>query len=144
MNDMAKSSLKFSLPEPTKVDILTPPALLIKNDDPKTSTKKNFLFKKSVEEPKNINDTKVSTTDEAVKAKPSTINRLRGTVGLKKPPASSIAPAEIPSSPIEKVSSGDDTESDGSTDENNQPLIKRTTKSTINTNDFSGSRWIVI
>ncbi|OMJ30016.1 hypothetical protein AYI69_g447, partial [Smittium culicis] len=100
MNDMAKSSLKFSLHEPTKVDILTPPALLIKNDDPKTSTKKNFLFKKPVEEPKNINGTKVSTTDEAVKAKTSTINRLRGTVGLKKPPASSIAAAEIPSSPI--------------------------------------------
>ncbi|OMJ10488.1 hypothetical protein AYI70_g10295 [Smittium culicis] len=42
---------------------------------------------------------------------------------------------EIPPSPIEKVSSGDDTESDGSTDDNNQPLIKRTTKSTINSDD---------
>ncbi|OMJ10112.1 hypothetical protein AYI69_g10380 [Smittium culicis] len=121
MNDMAKSSLKFSLPEPTKVDILTPPALLIKNDDPKTSTK-NFLFKKPVEEPKIINDTKVSVNDEAVKAKPSTINRLRGT---------------IPSSPIERVLSGDDTESDGITEDNNQPKIKRMTKSTINSDNFS-------
>ncbi|OMJ11946.1 hypothetical protein AYI70_g9399 [Smittium culicis] len=44
---------------------------------------------------------------------------------------------EIPSSPIEKVSSGYDSESDVSTDDNNQPLIKRTTKSTINSDDFS-------
>ncbi|OMJ19330.1 hypothetical protein AYI70_g4799, partial [Smittium culicis] len=137
MSDMAKSSLKFSLPEPTKIAVSTPSALIIKKDDPKTSTKSKFLFIKPVEESKVINDTKVSTTVEAVKAKPSTINRLRGTVGLKKPPASSIAADEIPSSPIEKVSSYDDTESDGSTDDNNQPLIKRTTKSTINSDDFS-------
>ncbi|OMJ25882.1 hypothetical protein AYI70_g591 [Smittium culicis] len=55
----------------------------------------------------------------------------------KKPPASSIAADEIPSSPIEKVSSGDDTESDGSNDNNNQPKINRTTKSTINSDYFS-------
>ncbi|OMJ12767.1 hypothetical protein AYI69_g9275, partial [Smittium culicis] len=93
--------------------------------------------KQPVEESKNIKDTEVSTNDEAVKVKPSTINRLRGTVGLKKPPASSLIAAEIPSSPIEKVSSGDDTESDGSIGNNNQPKIKRTTKSTINSDDFS-------
>ncbi|OMJ13140.1 hypothetical protein AYI70_g8686 [Smittium culicis] len=87
------------------------------------------------EESKVINDTKVSTNDEAVTDKQSIINRQRGTVGLKKPPASSIAADEIPSSSIEKVSSGDDTESDGSTDDNNQPLIKRTTKSTINSDN---------
>ncbi|OMJ19069.1 hypothetical protein AYI69_g6771, partial [Smittium culicis] len=89
------------------------------------------------EESKNIKDTEVSTNGEAVKTKLSTINRLRGTVGLKKPPDSSIAAAEIPSSPIEQVSSGDDTESHGITDDNNQPKIKRTTKSTINSDDFS-------
>ncbi|OMJ20383.1 hypothetical protein AYI69_g6230 [Smittium culicis] len=71
---------------------------------------------------KKINDTEVSTNDEAVKAKPSAINRLKGT---------------IPSSPIEKVSSGDDTESDCITDDNYQPKIKRTTKSTINSDDFT-------
>ncbi|OMJ29290.1 hypothetical protein AYI69_g1216 [Smittium culicis] len=46
-------------------------------------------------------------------------------------------PKEISSSPIEKVSSGDDTESDGSICDNIQPKIKRTTKSTINSDDFS-------
>ncbi|OMJ09776.1 hypothetical protein AYI69_g10512 [Smittium culicis] len=86
---------------------------------------------------KKINNTEVSTNDEAVKAKTSTINRLWGIVGLKKPPASSLIAAEIPSSPIEQVSSGDDTESNGITDDNNQPKIKRTTKSTINSDDFS-------
>ncbi|OMJ14229.1 hypothetical protein AYI70_g8015, partial [Smittium culicis] len=126
---------KFSLPEPTKIAVSTPPALIIKKDGPKTSTKSKFLFIKPVEESKVINDTKVSTNDETVTNKPSIVNRQRGTVGLKKPPTSSLIAAEIPSSPIEKVSSGDDTESDGSTDDNNQPLIKRTTKSTINSDD---------
>ncbi|OMJ12296.1 hypothetical protein AYI70_g9207, partial [Smittium culicis] len=59
------------------------------------------------------------------------------TVGLKKPPASSLNAAEIPSSPIKKASSGNHTESDVSTDGNNQPLIKRTTKSNINSDGFS-------
>ncbi|OMJ12799.1 hypothetical protein AYI69_g9259 [Smittium culicis] len=108
-----------------------------KLDDSKSEAKEAQPSKQPVEESKKIKDTEVSANDEAVKAKPSTINRLRGTVGLKKPPASSIAPAEIPSSPIEKVSSGDDTESDGINEDNNQPKIKRTTKSTINSDDFS-------
>ncbi|OMJ21581.1 hypothetical protein AYI70_g3412 [Smittium culicis] len=85
MSDMAKSSLKFSLPEPTKIAVSTPPALIIKKYDPKTSTKT----------------------------------------------------AEIPSSPIEKVSSGDDTESDGSNDDKDKPKSKMTTKFTINSDDFS-------
>ncbi|OMJ13255.1 hypothetical protein AYI70_g8622 [Smittium culicis] len=137
MSDMAKSSLKFSLPEPTKIAVSTPPALIIKKDDPKTSTKSKFLFIKPVEESKIINDTKLSRNNEDLKNKRNTINRQRGTLGLKKPPASSLIASEIPSSPIEKVSLGDDTESDVSTDDNNQPLIKRTTKSTINSDDSS-------
>ncbi|OMJ13867.1 hypothetical protein AYI70_g8251, partial [Smittium culicis] len=137
MSDMAKSSLKFSLLEPTKVDILTPPALIINKDDPKTSTKSKFLFTKPVEESKITNDTKVSSNDEDLKNKTSTINCQRGTLGLKKPPANSLIAAETPISPIEKVSSSDDTESDVSTDNNNQPLIKCTTKSNINSDDFS-------
>ncbi|OMJ15856.1 hypothetical protein AYI69_g8053, partial [Smittium culicis] len=108
-----------------------------KPDDSNSEAKEAQPSKQPVEESKNIKDTEVSANDEAVKAKPSTINRLRGTVGYKKPPASSIAAAEIPFSPIEKVSSGDDIESDGITDDNNQPKIKRTTKSTINSDDFS-------
>ncbi|OMJ07724.1 hypothetical protein AYI70_g12003 [Smittium culicis] len=85
MSDMAKSSLKFSLPEPTKIAVSTPPALIIKKDGPKTSTKSKFLFTKPIEESKVINDTKVSTNDEAATAKPGTINRLRGTVCYKPP-----------------------------------------------------------
>ncbi|OMJ13937.1 hypothetical protein AYI69_g8792 [Smittium culicis] len=76
-----------------------------KPDDSKSKATEAQTSKQPVEESKNIKDTEVSTNDEAVKAKPSTINRLRGTIGLKKPPASSIAAAEIPSSPIEQVSS---------------------------------------
>ncbi|OMJ12850.1 hypothetical protein AYI69_g9247 [Smittium culicis] len=120
MGDMAKSSLKFSILEPTKVDISTPPALLIKNDAPKTSIENKFMFAKPVEDP---NQSPVTTRG--------------GTVGLKKSRASSLIADEIPSSPIEKESSGDDTESDGSTDDNNKPLIKRTAKFTINSEDFS-------
>ncbi|OMJ15640.1 hypothetical protein AYI69_g8120 [Smittium culicis] len=91
-----------------------------KPDDSKSEAKGAQPSKQPVEESKNIKDTEVSANDEAVKAKNSTINRLR-----------------IPSSPIEKVSSGDDTESDSITDDNNQPKIKRTTKSTSNSDDFS-------
>ncbi|OMJ17597.1 hypothetical protein AYI70_g5879 [Smittium culicis] len=92
---------------------------------------------KPVEKSKIINDTEVSTNDEAATAKPGTINRLRGTVGLKKPPASSLNDAVMPRSSNEKVSSGDDTESDASDGENHQPIIRKTTKSTINSDYFS-------
>ncbi|OMJ25182.1 hypothetical protein AYI70_g1081, partial [Smittium culicis] len=93
---------------------------------------------KPVEKSKIINDTEVSTNDEAVTEKPSIINRLRGTVGLKPPPpASSLNAAVMPPSSNEKVSSDDDTESDGSGDDNHQPIIKRSAKSTINSDDFS-------
>ncbi|OMJ15074.1 hypothetical protein AYI69_g8329 [Smittium culicis] len=108
-----------------------------KPDDSKSEAKEAQTSKQPVEESKNIKDTEVSTNDEAVKAKPSTINCLRGTVGLKKTPDSSLLAAEIPSSPIEKVSSVDDIESDGITDDNYQPKIKRTTKYTINSDDFN-------
>ncbi|OMJ16978.1 hypothetical protein AYI70_g6266 [Smittium culicis] len=43
----------------------------------------------------------------------------------------------MPRSSNEKVSSDDDTESEGSDDDNHQPIIKRTVKSTINSDDFS-------
>ncbi|OMJ19074.1 hypothetical protein AYI69_g6768 [Smittium culicis] len=95
-----------------------------KPDDSKSEAKEAQPSKHPVEESKKIKDTEVSANDEAVKTKPSTINCLRGTVCLKKPPASSIVAAEIPSSPIEKVSSCDDTESDGSIGDNSQPKIK--------------------
>ncbi|OMJ14911.1 hypothetical protein AYI69_g8388 [Smittium culicis] len=93
-----------------------------KPDDSKSEAKEAQTSTQPVVESKNIKDTQVSTKNES---------------GLKKPPASSLIAAEIPSSPIEKVSSGDDTESDGITDDNYQPKIKRTTKSTINSDDFS-------
>ncbi|OMJ18322.1 hypothetical protein AYI70_g5417 [Smittium culicis] len=92
---------------------------------------------KPVEKSKIINDTEVSTNDEAATAKPGTINRLRGTVGLKKPLFSSLNAAVMPPSSNEKLSSDDDTKSDGSDDGNHQPIIKRTAKSTINRVDFS-------
>ncbi|OMJ10449.1 hypothetical protein AYI69_g10237 [Smittium culicis] len=137
MSDMAKSSLKSSLSEPTKMGVSTPPALLIKNDDPKASTKNKLTFAKPIEESKVINYTKLSTNDEDVKVKSSIINRQRGTIGLKKLPSSSLLAAEILSSPIEKASSDDNTESEGSIGDNNQLKIKHTTKSTINSDDFS-------
>ncbi|OMJ17284.1 hypothetical protein AYI70_g6073 [Smittium culicis] len=74
---------------------------------------------KPVEKPKIINDTEVSTNDEAEAAKPGTINRLRGTVGLKKPPDSSLNIAVMPRSSNEKS------------------IIKRIAKSTINSDNFS-------
>ncbi|OMJ09900.1 hypothetical protein AYI70_g10658 [Smittium culicis] len=92
---------------------------------------------KPVEKSKIINYTEVSTNDEAETAKPGTINRLRGTVGLKNPPASSLNIAVMPRSSNEKVSSDNDIESDGSDDDNHQPIIKRTAKSTINSDNFS-------
>ncbi|OMJ19592.1 hypothetical protein AYI70_g4638 [Smittium culicis] len=106
-------------------------------DDSKSVISEAQPSTKPVEKSKIINDTEVSTNDETATAKPGTINRLRGTVGLKKPPASSLNAAVIPPSSNEKVSSDDDTESDGSDDDNHQPIIKRTAKSTINSDDFS-------
>ncbi|OMJ12035.1 hypothetical protein AYI70_g9352, partial [Smittium culicis] len=46
-------------------------------------------------------------------------------------PASSLNAAVMPRSSNEKVSSDNDTESDGSDDDNHQPIIKRTAKSII-------------
>ncbi|OMJ09641.1 hypothetical protein AYI69_g10570 [Smittium culicis] len=94
-------------------------------DDSKSEATEAQTSIQVVEESKNINDTEVSTNGEAIKAKTGTINHLRGIVGLKKSPASFIAAAEIKSSPIEKVSSGDDTESDGSIGDNSQPKFKK-------------------
>ncbi|OMJ10572.1 hypothetical protein AYI70_g10239 [Smittium culicis] len=106
-------------------------------DDSKSVTTEAQPSTKPAEKSKIINDTEVSTNDEAAAAKPGTINRLRGTVGLKKPPSSSLNIAVMPRSSNEKVSSGDYTDSDGSDDDNNQPIIKSMTKSTINSADFS-------
>ncbi|OMJ09884.1 hypothetical protein AYI69_g10469 [Smittium culicis] len=116
---------------------LPPVSAVPKPDDSKSEATEDQTSTEPVEGPKNIKDTEASTKEEAVKAKSSTINRLRGTVGLKKPSASSLIAAEIPSSPIEKVSSGDDTESNSSIGDNNLPKIKRTTRSTINSVDLS-------
>ncbi|OMJ09123.1 hypothetical protein AYI70_g11107 [Smittium culicis] len=95
-----------------------------RTDDSKSVTIEAQPSTKPVEKSKIINDTEVSTNDEAETAKPGTINRLSGTVGLKKPPASSLNAAVISPSSNEKVSSGDDTESDGSDDDNHQPITK--------------------
>ncbi|OMJ24754.1 hypothetical protein AYI70_g1372 [Smittium culicis] len=106
-------------------------------DDSKSVISEAQSSSKSVEKSKIINDTEVSTNDEAATAKTGTINLLRGTVDLKKPSASSLNDAVMPPSSNEKVSLDDDTESDGSDDDNHQPNIKRTAKSTINSDDFS-------
>ncbi|OMJ16355.1 hypothetical protein AYI70_g6658 [Smittium culicis] len=114
-----------------------PVSAALQTDDSKPVIAEAQSSTKPVEKPKIINDTEVSTNDEAATAKPGTINRLRGTVGLKKPPASSLNAVVMPPSSNEKVSSDDDTESDGSGDDNHQPIIKITAKSTINSDDFS-------
>ncbi|OMJ24941.1 hypothetical protein AYI70_g1242 [Smittium culicis] len=106
-------------------------------DDSKSEIAEAQPSTKPVEKSKIINDTEVSTNDEAAAVKPGTINRLRGTVGLKKPPTSSLNADVMPLSSNEKVSSDNDTESDGSDDDNHPPIIKRTTKSTINSDYFS-------
>ncbi|OMJ10524.1 hypothetical protein AYI70_g10276 [Smittium culicis] len=115
----------------------TPASAAPQTDDSKSVIAEAQPSTKPVEKSKIINDTEVSTNDEAATGKPGTINRLRGTVGLKKPHASSLNSAVMPPSSSKKVSSDDDTESDGSDDDNHQPIIKRTAKSTINSDDFS-------
>ncbi|OMJ11834.1 hypothetical protein AYI70_g9464 [Smittium culicis] len=127
--------LKFSF---NSSNAEAPPAsAATQTDDSKSVIAEAQPSLKPVEKSKIINETEVSTNDEAAAAKPDTINRLRGTVGLKKSPASSLNAAVMPPSSNEKVSSDDDTESDGSDDDNHQPIIKRTAKSTINSDDFS-------
>ncbi|OMJ23677.1 hypothetical protein AYI70_g2099 [Smittium culicis] len=127
--------LKFSF---NSSDAEAPPVSAApRTDDSRSVIAEAQPSTKPVEKSKIINDTEVSTNDEAATAKPGTINRLRGTVGLKKPPAISLNTAVMPPSSNEKVSSDDDTESDGSDDDNHQPIIKRTTKSTINSDDSS-------
>ncbi|OMJ15457.1 hypothetical protein AYI70_g7256 [Smittium culicis] len=59
-----------------------------KTDDSKSVIAEAQPSTKPVEKSKIINDTEVSTNDEAVTAKTGTINRLRGTLGLKKSPVS--------------------------------------------------------
>ncbi|OMJ18675.1 hypothetical protein AYI70_g5219 [Smittium culicis] len=114
-----------------------PVSAALRTDDSKPVIAEAQSSTKPVEKSKIINDTEVSTNDEAATAKPGTINRLRSTVGLKKPASSSLNTAVMPPSSNEKVSSDDDTESDGRGDDNHQPIIKKTAKSTINSDDFS-------
>ncbi|OMJ23946.1 hypothetical protein AYI70_g1914 [Smittium culicis] len=102
--------LRFSF---NSSDAEAPPvSAALRTDDSKSVTIEAQPSTKPVEKSKIINDTEVSTNDEAATAKPSTINRLRGTVGLKKPPASSLNAAAMPPSSNEKVSSDDDTDDD--------------------------------
>ncbi|OMJ12016.1 hypothetical protein AYI69_g9600 [Smittium culicis] len=86
MNDMAKSSLKFSLPEPAMLIFSTPSASLSKYDALKTNTNKSWKHYT----PKISGDDKYLTKNESSATNSSTINRCRATVGLKKSPAYSI------------------------------------------------------
>ncbi|OMJ10200.1 hypothetical protein AYI70_g10471, partial [Smittium culicis] len=85
-----------------------------RTDDSKSVIAEAQPSTKPVEKSKIINGTEISTNDEAAAVKPGTINLLEG-----------------------HLSSDNDTESDGSDDDNHQPIIKRTAKSTINSDDFS-------
>ncbi|OMJ20481.1 hypothetical protein AYI70_g4085, partial [Smittium culicis] len=64
-----------------------PVSAALRTDDSKPVIAEAQSSTKPIDKPKIINDTEVSTNDEAATTKPGTINRLRGTVGLKKPPA---------------------------------------------------------
>ncbi|OMJ20104.1 hypothetical protein AYI70_g4321 [Smittium culicis] len=107
---MTKSSLKFSHPEPAKVEFSTPSASLIKSDAPKTNFSNAIIHGT----PKTSGDDKYLLKNESPGTKSTTINRLRGTVGLKKPPDYSINLKKLASDKNQKVSPDDDTESDES------------------------------
>ncbi|OMJ26658.1 hypothetical protein AYI69_g3941 [Smittium culicis] len=86
MSDMAKSPLKFSLPEPTKVDILIPSASITKYDAQKPNNNNTWNH----DTPKISGDYKYLTKNESSATNSTTVNRRMGSVGLKKPPAYSI------------------------------------------------------
>ncbi|OMJ18682.1 hypothetical protein AYI69_g6911 [Smittium culicis] len=65
---------------------LPPVSAVPKPDDSKSEATEYQTSTNPVEGPKKIKDIEASTNYEALKAKTSTINRLRGTVGLIPPP----------------------------------------------------------
>ncbi|OMJ12643.1 hypothetical protein AYI70_g8984, partial [Smittium culicis] len=69
----------------------------------------------------------------------TTINRLRGTVGLKKPPAYSINLKKLASDKNQKVSPADDTESDESKDEVKLPKTKSINNKIVESDDSQDS-----
>ncbi|OMJ12818.1 hypothetical protein AYI70_g8884 [Smittium culicis] len=83
---MAKSSLKFSLPEPAKIEFSTPTASVFEYDTPKTIINNYIIYDTT----KISSDGKDLPKNESSGTNPTTINKLMGTVGLKNPPAYSI------------------------------------------------------
>ncbi|OMJ20948.1 hypothetical protein AYI70_g3776 [Smittium culicis] len=120
MSDMAKSSLKFSHPEPAKVEFSTPSASLIKNDAPKTNFNNASIHKT----PKISGDDKHLSKTEFPGTKSTTIYRLRGTLESDK---------------NQKVSPADDTESDESNYEVEIPKTKSINNKIVESDDSQDS-----
>ncbi|OMJ24616.1 hypothetical protein AYI70_g1470 [Smittium culicis] len=117
MSDMTKLSLKFSHPEPAKVEFSTPSASLIKNNAPKTYFNNAIIH----ETPKISGDDKHLPKNESSGTKSTTINRLRA------------------SDKNQKVSPADDTKSDESRDEVKLPKTKGTNKKFFESDDSQDS-----
>ncbi|OMJ28033.1 hypothetical protein AYI69_g2503 [Smittium culicis] len=132
MNDIMKPSLKFSLPEPAMLGFSTPSASLSKYDALKTNTNKTWKH----DTPKISGDDKDLTKNESSAANSATINRLRGTAGLKKPPAYSINLKKLASDKNQKVSPDENIEADASRDEVETKKTKGINKNIIES-DYS-------
>ncbi|OMJ14433.1 hypothetical protein AYI70_g7872, partial [Smittium culicis] len=78
-----KNNMEVDLPSFLDHENAPPVSAAPQTDDSKSVIAEAQPSTKPVEKSKIINDTEVSTNDEAETAKPGTINRLRGTVGLK-------------------------------------------------------------
>ncbi|OMJ28075.1 hypothetical protein AYI69_g2446, partial [Smittium culicis] len=97
------------------------------------ATKTNIGDKKAVEAKK------LEPNDGSGSSHTTSVRTIRGTAGIKKPPASSIAQIQLEQSTLKKISSDDDTGSDYSTINYSKQKNINANKNAIETDDYEES-----
>ncbi|OMJ10846.1 hypothetical protein AYI69_g10080, partial [Smittium culicis] len=127
-----KMGFVFKSTEPEKTVGLKSTAPNIKNLPFETTaaSKTNDSDKKTAEAKK------LEPIDSSGRFHTSSVRTIRGTTGIKKPPASSIAQIQLEPSTLKKISSDDDTGSDYSTINYSKQKAINENKNSIETDDY--------
>ncbi|OMJ18662.1 hypothetical protein AYI69_g6926 [Smittium culicis] len=130
-----KMGFIFKSTEPEKTVGLESTAPIIKNlpFESAAATKTNICDKKAAEAKK------LEPNDGSGSSHTSSVRTIRGTTGIKKPPASSIAQIQLEPSTLKKISSDDDTGSDYSTINYSIQKNINANKNAIETDDYEES-----